>query len=179
MIDSRTEAFTFLRDEFLGASLWPSQKILKKVTQTLKRKTRRVDGRSLDGIILDASQTLRGWLHDFQHSTRKGHDKDLDGWLRMHLRSLIRKRQGGHGETRGFHANFTWPNRFFTDHGLFRLTTAHALACQSSRRYHHQPERGTARKVVGAGKPHAQFEGRRSRIHLALPHSSPLASIVD
>ena len=134
MIDSRTEAFTFLGYEFLGNGHWPSRKSLKKVKQTLKRKTRRVDGRSLKCIIADVNQTLRGWFAYFQHSTRKGHYKDLDSWLRMRLRSLLRKRQGGHGVARGLTASFTWPNRFFANHGLFSLATAHALACQSSRR---------------------------------------------
>jgi hypothetical protein len=27
-----------------------------------------------------------------------------------------------------------WPNRFFAQHGLFNLTTAHDLVCQSSQR---------------------------------------------
>ncbi|MCA8997660.1 MAG: hypothetical protein KDA80_11760 [Planctomycetaceae bacterium] len=102
--------------------------------QTLKRKTRRVDGRSLKCIIADVNQTLRGWFAHFQHSTRKGHDKALDSRLRMRLQSLLRKRQGGHGEARGFNASFTRPNLFFAYYGMFSLATAHALACQFSRR---------------------------------------------
>lgn len=134
IVDSQIEPFTFLGYEFLGNGHWPSPKSLKKLKATLKRKTRRVDGRSLDYIITDVNQTLRGWFHYFQHSTRKGGYKDLDGWLRMRLRSLLRKRQGGHGVARGRTASFTWPNRFFADRGLFSLATAHASASQSSRR---------------------------------------------
>ncbi|MCA8996844.1 MAG: group II intron reverse transcriptase/maturase, partial [Planctomycetaceae bacterium] len=55
LVDSRTEAFTFLGYEFLGNGHWPSRKSLKKVKQTLKRKTRRVDGRSLKCIIADVN----------------------------------------------------------------------------------------------------------------------------
>ena len=76
----------------------------------------------------------RGWFADFQHSTRRSVDKDLDGWLRMRLRSLLRRQQGGHGVARDARASFTWPNRFFAAHGLFSLATAHAAACQSSLR---------------------------------------------
>jgi RNA-directed DNA polymerase len=84
--------------------------------------------------VADVNQTLRGWFAYFQHGTRRPLYKDLDGWLRMRLRSLLRRRQGGHGVARNQRASFTWPNRFFAAQGLFSLQAAHALACQSSRR---------------------------------------------
>ena len=58
----------------------------------------------------------------------------LDSWLRMRLRSLLRRRAGGRGVARDQTASFTWPNAFFAERGLFSLATAHAKACQSSRR---------------------------------------------
>jgi len=58
--------------------------------------------------------------------------RDLDGWLRMRLRSLLLRRRGGHGVARCQSASYRWPNRFFADRGLFSLATAHGLVCQSS-----------------------------------------------
>ena len=97
-------------------------------------KTRRNSGRSLGRTIADVNRTLRGWFHYFQHSTRSSVYRDLDGWLRMRLRSLLRRRQGGRGVARDQRASYTWPNRFFAAQGLFSLATAHAAARQSSRR---------------------------------------------
>ena len=132
LVDSRTDSFTFLGYEFYGSGHWPARKSLRKMKATLKRKTRRNDGRSLRSIIADVNQTLRGWFAYFQHSTRNSVYRSLDSWLRMRLRSLLRRRQGGHGVARDQTASFTWPNRFFATQGLFSLTTAHTLACQSS-----------------------------------------------
>lgn len=132
VVDSRVECFTFLGYEFLGESHWPSRKSVQKLKGSLKGKSRRTDGRSLQRIIADVNRTLRGWFAYFQHSTRKANYKDLDGWLRMRLRSLLRKRRGGRGVARDQRASSTWPNRFFADHGLFSLAAAHAQACQSS-----------------------------------------------
>lgn len=134
LVDARTTAFTFLGYEFQGSGHWPSRKSLGKLKAALKGKTRRTDGRSLKCIVTDVNRTLRGWFAYFQHSTRKGNYKDLDGWLRMRLRSLLRRRLGGCGVARDQTASFTWPNRYFAEQGLFSLTSAHASASQSSRR---------------------------------------------
>jgi RNA-directed DNA polymerase len=78
------------------------------------------------------NHTLRGWFEYFKHShwTTFG---SLDGWVRMRLRSILRKRSGRKGRGRGYD-HFRWPNAFFAEHGLFDLRTAHRLASQSSRR---------------------------------------------
>jgi len=77
-------------------------------------------------------RTLRGWLTYFQHSYRTTFP-GLDGWIRMRLRSILRKRQGRSGRGRGAD-HHRWPNAYFTEQGLFSLTTAHALVSQSSMR---------------------------------------------
>lgn len=53
---------------------------------------------------------------------------ELDKWVRMRLRSILRKRHGGKGRGRDHQ---TWPNVFFHKHGLFCLVTAHAQVAQS------------------------------------------------
>jgi RNA-directed DNA polymerase len=134
LVDARKEGFDFLGYHFICDQHWPRQKSTQKLKDSLRKKTRRNSGRSLECTIADVNRTLRGWFAYFQHSTRKSIYKDLDGWLRRRLRSLLRRRQGrpGHGHTA--RDCFQWPNRFFTAHGLFSLATAHAAACQSSQR---------------------------------------------
>ena len=125
LVDSREESFTFLGYEFLGEKHWPRKKSLQKLKQSLREKTGRTSGESLPCIIGNVNRTLRGWFNYFQHSSRRTLFRDLDGWLRMRLRSILLRRQGGSGVARSQNASYTWPNRFFTDHGLFSLKTAH------------------------------------------------------
>jgi RNA-directed DNA polymerase len=112
----------------------PRQKSVQKLRDSLRVKTRRNSGRSLDRIIAEVNRTLRGWFAYFQHSTCKSDYRGLDGWLRRRLRSLLRRRHGSSGHGHTARDCFTWPNRFFAAHGLYSLATAHAAACQSSLR---------------------------------------------
>jgi RNA-directed DNA polymerase len=134
VVDARVEGFNFLGYYFQGSQHWPREKSLRKLKDALRAKTRRTSGDSLHTIVANVNRTLRGWFAYFQHGTRRALYKDLDGWLRMRLRSLLRRRQGGHGVARSPTASRVWPNRFFAEHGLFSLQAAHATACQSSRR---------------------------------------------
>ncbi len=131
IVDSRSESFEFLGYEFHGEKHWPRKKSLQKLKDALRQKTRRTNGTSLQCIVTDVNQSLRGWFGYFQHSSSRWVFERLDGWLRM--RSLLRKRIGLRGRGRG-QDHHRWPNRFFADHGLFSLVAAHVSACQSSRR---------------------------------------------
>jgi RNA-directed DNA polymerase len=133
-VDARTDGFDFLGYRFEGQKHWPRAKSVKKLKDALRSKTRRTSGQSLSTIVANVNRTLRGWYAYFQHSSRRSLYKDLDGWLRMRLRSLLTRRRRGRGVARSPRASFTWPNRFFAEQGLFSLATAHAQACQSSRR---------------------------------------------
>jgi RNA-directed DNA polymerase len=132
IVDAETEGFEFLGYRFVKHRRFPRRKSLRKFREAIRGKTRRTDGRSLSMIITDVNRTLRGWYEYFQHShpTTFG---SLDGWVRMRLRSILRKRAGRPGRGRGAD-HHRWPNAFFAEHGLFSLKTAHALACQSSGR---------------------------------------------
>jgi RNA-directed DNA polymerase len=134
IVDVRQDGFEFLGYRFEGQKRWPRTKSVKKLKDSLRSKTRRTSGQSLSSIIANVNRTLRGWFAYFQHSSRRALYKDLDGWLRMRLRSLLRRRQGGRGVARSASASFTWPNRFFAAQGLFSLASAHVAVCQSSRR---------------------------------------------
>ncbi len=123
--------FDFLGYHFERGRHWPSSKSLRKVRQTLRSKTRRNDGRSLRAIIGDMNRTLRGWFTYFRHSPRSTFCR-LDGWMRMRLRSILRRRSHRRGRGRG-RDHQRWPNAFFADRGLFSLTAAFDQARQSPR----------------------------------------------
>ena len=70
--------------------------------------------------------------HPFKYSSAPSFTP-LDKWVRMRLRSILRKRRDIRGVGRGL-SNFRWPNKYFAEHGLFNLVAAHAQAAQPSRR---------------------------------------------
>jgi RNA-directed DNA polymerase len=132
IVDAQSEGFEFLGYRFIKHRRFPRKKSLAKFKDTIRAKTRRTEGRSLCMIIADLNRTLRGWFEYFKHSHRTTFPA-LDGWLRMRLRSILRKRHGRQGRGRGADHQ-RWPNAYFAGQGLFCLTTAHALACQTSSR---------------------------------------------
>ena len=133
VIDSRTTGFDFLGYTFRGDQHWPRNKSLKKLKDTLRKKTQRTSGRSLLFVVKDVNRTLRGWFEYFQHSSYRNVFQSLDGWIRMRLRSILRKRSGRRGPGRGAD-HHRWPNFYFAEHGFHSLVAAHRLARQSLRR---------------------------------------------
>lgn len=134
IVDVRTTRFAFLGYEFAttrGGKLtrWPRKKSLQKLKDSIREKTKRTDGRCLRMILLSVNQTLIGWFGYFKHSYHTTF-RDVDGWVRMRLRSLLRKRE--HRRGRGHGADHQrWPNAFFANQGLYSLDRAYELACQS------------------------------------------------
>ena len=121
--------FDFLGYHFERHYRWPRTKSLKKLRDTLRPKTRRSNGQSLAVIIADVNRSLRGWFEYFQHSHGTPFIP-IDAWVRMRLRSILRKRHGGRGRGGGF-SHQRWPRRFFAEQGLFSLVQAHATVRQS------------------------------------------------
>jgi len=124
--------FDFLGYHFERGRRWPRQKSLRKFKDAIRSKTRRTNGQSFQAIVSDLNRTLVGWFDYFQHS-HKTTFPPLENWLRMRLRSILRKRCGRAGRGRGADHQ-RWPKAFFTKQGLFSFTAAHGLACQPSRR---------------------------------------------
>ena len=124
--------FDFLGYHFERGYKWPRKKSLKKLKDRLRELTKRTNGQSLKEIIRQSNQTLKGWFEYFKHS-HKGTFPNLDSWLRMRLRSILRRRHRGKGRGKG-KDHFRWPNAFFGAQGLFNLSTAHAKLCQPSQR---------------------------------------------
>jgi RNA-directed DNA polymerase len=127
---SQAGGFDFLGYHFERGMRWPRRKSLDKLKDTIRRKTRRTEGRSMQMICEDVSRTLRGWYGYFKHSkgTALG---PIDAYTRGRLRSILRKRRGQQGRGRG-RDHQRWPNAYFTTLGMFSLKQAHAVDCRSS-----------------------------------------------
>jgi len=129
---SQAGGFDFLGYHFERGLRWPRAKSLRKFNDTVRAKTQRRNGHSLEAIIVDLNRTLKGWFEYFKHSHKSKFPR-LDQWVRMRLRSILRRRHHRRGQGRGWDHR-RWPNAFFAEHGLFSLTAAHAQIRQSSRR---------------------------------------------
>jgi RNA-directed DNA polymerase len=132
IVDATKDVFDFLGYRFKQGRRYPRPKSLQKFKDAVRAKTKRTSGESLTKIINDLTPQLRGWFGYFKHSYRTTFTT-LDGWIRMRLRSLLRKRLGKKGCGRGSDHQ-RWPNKFFADRGFYSLKTAYELACQSSSR---------------------------------------------
>lgn len=124
--------FDFLGYHFERGYRWPRKKSLGRFKDAIRSKTKRANGYSMEAIILNINPTLEGWFEYFKHSHRTTF-QPLDGWIRMRLRSILRKRNRGKGRGRGLDHQ-RWPNVYFAERGLFSLAAAHAQARQSSMR---------------------------------------------
>jgi RNA-directed DNA polymerase len=122
VVDVEVEGFDFLGYHFEKRHKWPRKKSLDKFRDALRAKTRRNDGRSLETIIADVNKTLRGWFEYFKHSATPVFRR-LDGWIRMRLRSILRRRTKRKGRGRG-KDHQRWPNAFFAARGYFSLEAA-------------------------------------------------------
>jgi len=97
-------------------------KSLRKLRESIKPRTRRNNGTSMEAIVADLNRTLPGWFGYFKHAKASDLGK-IDGWIRMRLRSILRKRCGSEGRGRGID-HHRWSNRYFTKLGLFCLQEA-------------------------------------------------------
>jgi RNA-directed DNA polymerase len=132
IVDARTEGFDFLGYHFRGTLKLPRKKSLKKFKEAVRQKTKRTNGHCLPCICARLSSQLRGWFAYFRHC-QWSIFRDLDGWIRDRLRSILRKRNRKRGRAlRVDHQR--WPNVIFQQHGLYSLSAAHARFVQSSRR---------------------------------------------
>lgn len=121
--------FDFLGYHFERGMKWPRHKSLDKFKDRIRNKTRRTQGKSIEEVITSLTPVMRGWFQYFQHSHRTTF-KPLDGWIRMRLRSILRKHEGRKGRGEG-KDHFRWTNRYFDQRGYFSLERAHRLVLQS------------------------------------------------
>jgi RNA-directed DNA polymerase len=132
VVDARTEGFDFLGYHFRGTLRLPRTKSLKKFKDEVRKKTRRANGNSMSFTCARLSSQLQGWFTYFRHCHWSVF-RELDGWIRGRLRSILRKRSGRRGRGRGADHQ-RWPNAYFDTQGLYSLNAAHGSFVQSSMR---------------------------------------------
>jgi RNA-directed DNA polymerase len=97
---SQPGGFDFLGWHFERGWKWPRAKSVTRFKEVLRLQTRRTNGLSLPSMIGGLNRRLRGWGRYFAG----GHGSlytQLDHWLRMRLRSVLRKRARRKGRGRG------------------------------------------------------------------------------
>lgn len=107
-------------------------KSAKKLRDAIRPLTKRTNGKSLESIIAEINPRLRGWFEYFKQAHAEEHRR-MAQWVRMRLRSILRKRRGGKGKGKGTD-HFRWRNSYFDTIGLFCLNTARDVE-QISLRY--------------------------------------------
>jgi len=88
----------------------------------LKKMTRRNQKDSMRVVLEGINPVLEGWFNYFQQA-HPGDHLEVDQWVRMRLRSVLRKQHKKKGRGRGSDHQ-RWPNRYFTELGLFSLVQA-------------------------------------------------------
>ena len=116
---SQPGGFDFLGWHFERGWKWPREKSVTRFKEVLRDQTARTDGRSLPMIIGGLNRRLRGWSGYFAGGNGDLYTR-LDQWLRMRLRSILRKRERRKGRGRG-QDHQRYPNVYFAEHGLISL----------------------------------------------------------
>ena len=116
---SAGESFEFLGWHFERGYKWPRKKSQAKLKATIRQRTGRTDGRALRVIIQGVNRVIRGWGRYFRGGVRNVPIR-LDQWVRMRLRSILRKRDKRKGKGRGRDHN-RYPNAYFAGQGLVSL----------------------------------------------------------
>jgi RNA-directed DNA polymerase len=121
--------FDFLGFHYERGYQWPRQKSQDKLKETIRIKTPRTSGVSLEEIIRRVNRTVRGWHAYFRRSLRNVLE-GLDQMIRRRLRSILMKRHRKRGiDWR--QANRLWPNAYFTKRGLYTMAPALVTGRQS------------------------------------------------
>ena len=99
------------------------QKSLARLRDAIRAKTRRTSGISLSATVKALNPVLKGWFGYFRHAIASTFP-DVDGFVRRRLRAILRKQAKIPGFGKSIEDSRRWPNAFFTNAGLFTMTTA-------------------------------------------------------
>jgi len=112
------QGFDFLGYRFQryhGNYKWPRRKAVAAFKDKVRRHTRRQQPKNVAMVITKLNPVIRGWGHYFKYGNVKNRYRELDGWIRMRLRSFIAKQKQASG-------NWRYPNAHFRKLGLCSLT---------------------------------------------------------
>ena len=118
---TQKDGFEFLGWHFERGYKWPREKSCQKLKEAIRSKTPRSNARSMRRIIAEVNRTLRGWGNYFRGGVRNVPEM-CDQWVRMRLRSILRKRDKRKGRGRGGDHR-RYPNAWFAERGLISLIT--------------------------------------------------------
>lgn len=124
------QGFEFLGYRFEAGQRWVRKKSLMSLRGTIRSKTKRTVGHSIESVIASLNPTLRGWYGYFKHAHRFTFST-IDGFVRRRLRAVLRRQQHRPGQGHCLNDHFRWRNAFFADLGLFTTFEVHRLARQS------------------------------------------------
>lgn len=133
VVNATEDAFEFLGYRFDRMErIHPRKSSWQKFKDAVRQKTRRTTGESLECVIGRLKPLLRGWANYFRRCSLWVF-RDMDQWIRMRLRSMLRRRKGKEGRGRGSDHQ-RWPNAYFADRGLPSLEELVVRNLQSARR---------------------------------------------
>jgi RNA-directed DNA polymerase len=117
------QGFEFLGYRFEAGKRWVRDKSLQRFKSSIRERTRRTSGKSLQRLIADLNPLLRGWFGYFKQAHPFTFER-LDRFIRRRLRAVLRKqsKRPGFGRCRADHQR--WPNAYFAAAGLFALYPA-------------------------------------------------------
>lgn len=128
IVNAAEQSFAFLGYSFRGRFRFPREKSHVKFVTRLRDLTPRKSGKSLEQMIVELNQVLRGWFTYFRHcfwNIFRGYD----GLIRRRLRRLLLKRNRRNPKRQ--HRNARWPDKYFADLGLYSLEAAQIRLRQS------------------------------------------------
>ena len=126
------EGFEFLGYRFECGRRTVRKTSMKKLRDTIRKRTKRTVGQSMESVIESLNSTLIGWFGYFKHAN-KWTFKEVDGFVRRRLRAILRKQDKRPGIGRCLKDHKQWPNSFFAKQGLFTMREAHAVLASRSR----------------------------------------------
>ena len=94
-------------------------KSLEKFKDGIREKTRRNNGWSMEAIVNQLNPKLQGWYNYFKQ-IKHSQLRELDGWIRTRLRSILRRRAKRHGISKCADKQ-RYQNSYFVQLGLFSL----------------------------------------------------------
>jgi RNA-directed DNA polymerase len=129
---TRKGGFEFLGWHFERGMKWPREKSVRKLKDSVRAKTKRNNGHDMVTIIKRVNRTTRGWGNYFRGGVRNVPVR-LDQWIRMRLRSILRKLDKRKGRGRGRDHN-RYPNAWFAERGLvFLVSITHDSAASPAK----------------------------------------------
>jgi len=127
------DGFEFLGYRFECGQRTVRKSNLKKLRDTIRKRTKRTVSGPIEEIIETLNPVLIGWFNYFKHA-HKWTFSTIDGFIRRRLRAIFRRREKRPGKGYTYDDHKRWPKSFFATHGLFTMKEAHAQLVASRSR---------------------------------------------